>query len=309
MRAVRNTGSGVGIVEVPEPDAGDARLRVKAASICGSDLNLASQGTMAYTYGHEFAGEVDGQRYAVEPAICCGSCEQCLAGHPVRCTSANRANLGFDADGGLADWVVVPNYTLIPLSPSLDVRDACLIEPAAVAWHGVRVAQPRDGERLLVVGGGSIGLLVAAAARHMGFEVDLEARHRHQIEAGERLGAGRPSGTYDLVFDAAGSTSGLQRCADQVRIGGRLVLLSFYQDLVPFPGFAFMTKELTVRAAMAYGSHEGTRDCDDVAAMLAANSEIASTLITHRFPLDDAEEAFRVAGDRSAGAIKVVLEP
>jgi threonine dehydrogenase-like Zn-dependent dehydrogenase len=143
----------------------------------------------------------------------------------------------------------------------------------------------------------------------MGFDVDLEARHPHQVQAGERLGAGRPIGLYDAVIDAAGSESGLARCAELARPEGRMVLLGVYHGLVPLPGVASLVRELTIVNAMAYGRHDGIREVDEVASMLAHDPDIAKTVITHRFPLDDVAEAFRVAGDRASGAIKVVLEP
>jgi threonine dehydrogenase-like Zn-dependent dehydrogenase len=152
-------------------------------------------------------------------------------------------------------------------------------------------------------------LLAVAAARAMGHAVDLEARHPHQREAGERLGAGTPHGLYDVVIEAAGSESGLQRCTELARPGGRVVLLGVYHGLAPIPGAMTLVKELTWVGAMAYERHDGVREVDEVATMLAGDPEIARALITHRFPLDDAPEAFRVAADRSAGAIKVVLQP
>lgn len=137
----------------------------------------------------------------------------------------------------------------------------------------------------------------------------VETRHRHQREAAERLGAGEASGLYDVVVDAAGSESGLARAAGLARPEGRVVLLGVYHGLIPFPGVPALVKELTIVNAMAYGRHDGVRETEEVAAMLAEQPDIARTLITHRFPLDDVAEAFRVANDRAAGAIKVVLEP
>jgi 2-desacetyl-2-hydroxyethyl bacteriochlorophyllide A dehydrogenase len=310
MRAVRNTDEGVAVVEVDEPTGPGVRLDVVSSSICGTDVNFIAMGMQGFTYGHEFAGvAADGKAYAVEPTLHCGTCEACVAGNTQRCSSAGQGNLGIFVDGGLSDAIIVPDYTLVALPDGLDVRDACLIEPAAVAWHGVRRAQVQPGERIVVVGGGSIGLLAVAAARRMGFPVDMEARHPHQVVAAERLGAGRPSGLYDVVIDAAGSESGLARCAELARPEGRVVLLGVYHGLVPFPGVAGLVKELTIVNAMAYGSHDGIRETEEVAAMLAAEPEIATTVITHRFPLEDVVEAFRVASDRAAGAIKVVLHP
>jgi 2-desacetyl-2-hydroxyethyl bacteriochlorophyllide A dehydrogenase len=310
VRAVRAVAGAPRIVEIDDPVADDGRvvIDVVSSSICGTDFGLVAMGSEGYTLGHEFAGTVDGILYAVEPSVYCGACEECLAGHTQRCTG-EHANLGVFSDGGLADRARVPAYSLAALPDGLPLADACLVEPASVSWHGVRRAQIQPGERVVVVGGGSIGLLAVAAARSLGHDVALEARHPHQHDAGRRLGATAPSGEYDVVIEAAGSESGLARCAELAAPGGRIVLLGVYHSLVPVPGIPTIVKELSWLAAMAYERHDGTREFDEAAALLATNPDIAATLITHRFPLDDAAEAFRVAEDRASGAIKVVLQP
>jgi threonine dehydrogenase-like Zn-dependent dehydrogenase len=173
----------------------------------------------------------------------------------------------------------------------------------------VRRAGLVAGERVAVVGGGSIGLLVAAAARRMGFEIEVEARYEHQKRAAEKLGAGLPYGQYDVAIDTAGSPAALARCAGLARPGGRVVVLAVYFETAAFPGPTSLVKELSYINAIAYDHRDGRREFADAAAMLADQPEIAATVITHRFPLADAAEAFRVAADRSAGAIKVVLHP
>ena len=312
MRAVRITEDGPSIVEVDEPVGDGVLMRVAASSICGTDVGLAAMGLSGFTLGHEFAGFVNGVPYAVEPTNFCGACDQCVAGQTQRCVG-EHTNLGILVDGGLADRARVLPEHLVPLPSGLDVADACLVEPASVAWHGVRTAAITPGERVAVVGGGSIGLLVVAALVRQGHSADLEARHDHQRSAGERLRAGHvpevASGTYDVVIDAAGSESGLARCAELARPGGRIILLGVYHGLLPAPGTITVLKELSWIGSMAYGRHDGVREVDEGALMLAETPEIASTVITHRFPLDDVVEAFRVASDRSSGAIKVVLEP
>ena len=192
MRGVRSTADGPAVVEVDEPTGDGLLLEVRSSSICGTDLGFLAMGPLPFTFGHEFAGVVDGVPYAVEPTLRCGTCTECLAGHTQRCVG-EHGNLGIFIDGGLADRVRVPAENLVALPDGLDVADACLVEPAAVAWHGVVRATIQPGERVVVVGGGSIGLLAVAAARHP-----------HQVSAGERLGAGRPSGQYDVVIEAAG---------------------------------------------------------------------------------------------------------
>jgi threonine dehydrogenase-like Zn-dependent dehydrogenase len=245
----------------------------------------------------------------VEPIDPCGTCDQCATGQHQRCRSGPEVFYGIGADGGLCDEMLVPIGSLHPLPPELPVADACLAEPTAVALHGLRVAGVGPGQRVAVIGGGSIGLLAVAGASAAGADVDLVARHPAQIEAGERLGAGTPRGNYDLVVDAAGSASALATGVELARPGGALLLLAVYFDEVPLQGVPLLSKELTVFNAMAYSHHDGGSDFGTAVELLAARPEIADTLITRRFSLDDAAEAFRAAADRASGAIKVVLEP
>lgn len=309
MRAVRSVSGTPTVVEVPEPTGDWPLLDVGSASICGSDLALLSWGLPA-TIGHEVAGTVDGQPFCVEPTVGCGDCDQCLAGAPQRCRgTATHGLLGVAFDGGLADRMRVPAECLVPLPDGLPVADACLVEPLAVSWHALRRVSAMEGERALVVGGGSVGLLAVAAARAMGLDVDLDARHPHQRAAGERLGAGSPDGEYAVVVEAAGTDSGLAESLRRAAPGGRIAVVGVSHGDRAVPGLPWMLKELTLTATMCYDRGHGEHEFASAAAVLAAEPEIAATVITHRFPLADAPEAFRVAADRRSGAIKVVLEP
>jgi threonine dehydrogenase-like Zn-dependent dehydrogenase len=148
-----------------------------------------------------------------------------------------------------------------------------------------------------------------AAARAAGAEVALEARHDAQRAAGERLGARLgASGAYDLVVDAAGSESSLAKAAELARPGGRVSLLGSYWTPVGFPGLPLCLKEVDVVPASMYGRAAGGRDIDAAAALLAATPELPRAVITHRFPLEAAAEAFATARARHSGALKVVLE-
>ena len=310
MRAVRHTEHGIEVRQVPPPAGPGVRVRVRSSSICGTDLVMTKGTPFPFTLGHEFAGLLDdGSAVAVEPINSCGTCEQCLAGNNQRCELGMEVFYGMGADGGMCDEVVVPRRSLHPLPPELPVADACLVEPTAVALHGLRAAGVAAGQRVAVIGGGSIGLLAVAGALASGADVDLLARHPAQIDAGRRLGAGTPQGQYDLVVDAAGSSSGLASAVELARPGGALLLLAVYFGEVPLLGVPLLSKELTVRNAMAYSHHGEGSDFGTAVALLAAHPDIADTLITERFPLDDAAAAFRAAADRASGSIKIVLEP
>lgn len=309
IRVVRSTAEGIRVEEREEAPGTGVLVQTAAASICGTDLELASLGALPFVLGHELAGTVGSEPFAVEPTLYCGTCPQCAAGATQRCVGG-LSLMGFFSDGGMADAFHVPESALIPLPEGLSVTDACLVEPLAVALHATRRAELARGQTVGIVGGGSIGLAVAACLVAQGHQPVVEARHTHQKAAAERLGAtvGDATGS-DVVIEATGSADGVARCVDAVVPGGRVVLVGVFTGLVPLPGLPALLKEVVVAGSTTYGRHEGRRETAEAAALLAADSEIAATLITHRFPLAAAAEAFAVASDRAAGAIKVVLEP
>jgi threonine dehydrogenase-like Zn-dependent dehydrogenase len=308
MRAVRSTPDGIRVVQVPDVESDAERVAIRAASICGSDFNYIAAGTR-FTLGHELAGvTADGRAIAIEASTACRRCELCAQGRYNICATRLAHALGFGSDGGMADYLRVPAEAGVPLPAELAVEDASLVEPFSVALHGIHLAPVEPGQRVGIVGGGSIGLLAAAGLMGRGVEVGLFARHRHQREAGERLGAHVARGRYDVVIEAAGGIEGLHDAIEACEPGATLVLLGVYDGGIPLPLAAF-TKELRVQSSLGYCSHAGGRDYSDAIARLARDPGIARGLITHRFPLEDAAEAFRVAADRRAGAIKVVLHP
>ena len=312
MRAVRHSAEGIEVVQVPDvaPNLESEIISVRSASICGSDLHLLQFGALPFTLGHEFAGITSTRRaVAIDPNVPCGTCDQCRGSASNRCRTATNRILGIGADGGMADSISVRKSALIDLPASLRLEDACLVEPLGVATHGMRQAQLVGGERVGVVGAGSIGLAAVAAARPLASEVGLAARHEHQQAAGERLGAKVAQGEYDVVIECAGTSSALERATEMCRPGGLVLFLSTLWDSVPIPGFTAMAKELGFRWSFTYGEHEHGTDLKDSAQLLSDNPEIAETLITHRFGIDEAREAFRVASDRKSGSIKVVIEP
>jgi len=193
----------------------------------------------------------------------------------------------------------------------LDVGDASIVEPAAVSWHALRLADTRPGKRVAIVGAGALGLLAVAGALRLGGEhVAIEARHHHQLEAAERLGAsGKPEGLYEVVIEAAGTKASLARAIELVAPGGTVVVLGVHFGVVELDWMPLFHREARLIPSLGYCRHEHGSEIEDVAAMLAADSEIARAVITHRYPIEDATEAFRVAADKASGAIRVVIEP
>lgn len=311
MKAVRSHDGGVSVVDLDEPPGIGEALDMRSTSVCASDLSYIRFGS-TNILGHELAGvRCDGTPVVVEAIYGCMECEQCRRGSYNLCPTHGSRALGIGADGGMAETFLAPTERMVPLPNGLHVRDASIVEPAAVSWHALRLAGTCPGMRVAVVGAGALGLLAVAGAREMGGEdVSLEARHPHQCVAGERLGARvGTEGHYDVVVEAAGSEQSLARCAELVAPGGTIVVLGVHFGPVQLNWMPLFQHEARLIPSLGYCAHDGVREMEEAAAMLALQPEIVDTVITHRFPIEDAEEAFRVASDRASGAIRVVIEP
>lgn len=312
IRAVRCDGPGsVALTTVPRSTGDGVRIRVRAAGICGSDIAAVDGGAVAVTLGHELAGVTDdGRAVTVVPHVPCGTCGECARGLEHRCPQALARFVGLsEIDGGMAEELVVPASRVRVLPPGVEPEAGALVEPLAVGMHGVaRVATP-EGEPLLVIGAGTIGLCAAVCALDQGVDVTLLARHPHQQRAAERLGipvvTTVPSSAYRSIVDAVGTKGALADAITAARPGARIVSFGkggWDAELNEIG----LVKEVTVAAAILYTLDE----FDAAIALIARRPEIAAAIVTHRLPLDDVEQAFTVARDRAGGqAIKVQLRP
>jgi threonine dehydrogenase-like Zn-dependent dehydrogenase len=310
MRAVRNTDSGIEVLDVPEPADSGVRVVVRSSGICGSDLHMLSWGALPVTLGHEIGGHLtDGTPVAVWPSRPCGHCDRCLAGEMAQCRTGMGNVYGVAHDGGMADLLVVDERNIVPLPAGVSVADAALVEPIACSVHALRRAGVRAGDRVAVVGAGAIGLGAVAAATWLDCTVDVAARHPAQRAAATTIGAGLdPEGEYDVVVDAAGTSSALETCVGLLRPGGTIALVATHWEPVQLPAF-FTSKEPRLVGAVTHGDTDEGHDMVAAAQLLADLPQVPGAMITHRLPLDRAADAFRLAADRAAGAIKVVLEP
>ena len=166
-----------------------------------------------------------------------------------------------------------------------------------------------EGDRVCVVGAGTIGLCCVAVAKYLGATVELESRHSHQLEAGSRLGAIETSSEpAKIVIEAAGTSSALAQAIDKCQKGGLVGIPSTYWDPVEIPALSMGMKEISLVPSITYGHTTGQRDFDLAMSVLAASPELGRALITDRFPLDGAAEAFDAARNRSTGVIKVAID-
>ncbi len=319
MRAVRNTSDGPTVVDVPHPETIDdppgppmpdpVVVDPVTVGICGSDLHVIAMGPRPSTLGHEVGATFEGRPVAIQPMAYCGACRSCAQGRFHLCSPGNKAVHGIHIDGGMADHLMVDRSCLVELPASIDAANASLVEPIAVGVHAVNKADLQPGMAVAVVGAGTVGLVAGAVAASHGADVDIVARHDGQAGAAERLGLGLEVGRgYEVVFDGAGTESSIARAIELVRPGGTIVVPGIFWGDVTMPGLALGLKEIRLLSALYWGHHHGERETDIAAALLAQLPELPEALITHRFSIDAAPAAFAAAADRSAGAIKVVVD-
>lgn len=321
----------------PEPGPGEVLVRVRATGVCGSDLHFY-RGEFPvpprFVLGHECAGEVAalgdgvtglevGDRCALELFRVCLTCAYCRTGNYQLCPS-RQAN-GLNAPGGLREYMTLPPYALYRLPPDVDFGLGALCEPLAVSVHGLRRAHLSFGERVAVLGAGTIGLTAVAAAKAMGAAyVACSARHPHQRAMAERLGAdavfpdgadgiaamNAATGGADVVVETVGGTADtLAQSFVLVAPGGRIAVLGAFTKPVQLHPIMFFVKEPTVLGANCYGRPGRWSDYDVAIEILRQQGEAMRQMITHRFSLDDVAAAYATAADKRSGAIKVQVEP
>ena len=310
MRAVMSSDGSVFVADHEEPTGTGELITVTSAGICGSDLHLIASGLSGVILGHEFGGfTTDGTLVAVRPTGECGSCPQCTSGFPHTCHQATASLHGTTINGGLAEFVRVEPSRLVPVPTGTDPAAVGLVEPLAVAIHAINRVPLRSGMSALVVGSGSIGLLTAAVLADRGITVEIVCRHPHQFVAAEKLGVkavSKPGTNYDVSFDAVCTQESLDTCFTATRPRGNVVEFGMIWGTIQLKNH-MMLKEISLIPSMFYSHNHEQNDFEDAVDMMVRHSELTTTLITHRFSLEESVRAFTVANDRQAGAIKVHL--
>lgn len=303
----------VQVKEVPSPVPGPEELvvAVKACGICGTDLHIfdGEFGPARYPLipGHEFAGEVVsagesapaelvGRPVAVDPSVFCGRCRPCREGRGNLCENWNA--LGDTMAGACAELVAVPYWNARPLPAGFDMSLAALVEPLSCAVHGYDILRPKLGDRFLVYGAGTMGLLLVALAPHAGAVsvsvVEPNARRRElalEMGATEAVRASseleRERG-YDVVIDATGVVAAVEDALGQVARGGKFLQFGVTaQDAVArFSPFRLYNDEQSFLGSMAV-LHSFDRAADIVARLPLG----LERLVTDRFPLASYSEA------------------
>lgn len=297
----------------PAPGLGETLVRVTAVGLCGSDLHWFGEAGIGDTrlarplvLGHEFAGVTQaGLRVAVDPAAPCETCEFCLEGNPNLCGAMRFAGHGQE-DGGLRETLAWPTRCLFPFPDSLSDADGAMLEPLGVALHAVDLGKIRAGMRVGVFGCGPIGLLVMQMARVAGaIEVYVTEPLPQRLNAARGFGGKewKPGQEVDIAFECAGVNEAVEDAIAAVRPGGRVILVGIPDDdRTSFSASVARRKGLTIKLSRRM-KHTYPR------AIRLVESGVVDvrSLVTHRFPLERAAEAFAVAQRREG--LKVIVEP
>jgi 2-desacetyl-2-hydroxyethyl bacteriochlorophyllide A dehydrogenase len=310
----------------PAAGPGEVLVAVEACGVCGTDLHIADGEFAPTPYpiipGHEFAGTVvevgpdvrtgvtPGTRVAVDPSLFCGHCSPCRAGRGNLCE--NWGAIGDTVDGAFAERVAVPAVNAYRLPDALSFEQGALVEPVSCAVHGVRRLGVEAGESVLVVGAGTMGLLLVQLLDRSGAQVTAVDRVADKLVIAERMGAVRSATSiddldgqrYDAVVDVTGVPGVIEQAFGAVDRGGRFQVFGVApaDARVALSPFRIYNDEITVVGSMAVLHSYG-------AALHLVEAGLVSTdgLISHRLPLEDFPRALEVV--RGGEAVKAHVSP
>jgi len=310
-------------------------VRVVAVGLCGTDYRIwTGERPVAYplVMGHEFIGHVltvgagvdnvrVGEKVAVEPNYSCGVCALCREGNRNLCLS--RTAVGIDVDGGLAEQARLPARVCWPAPRELSDDQLLLAEPLAVVTRAAARAAPRAGETAAVLGVGTLGLLAVQVLKTRGLSVLAVGRTEARLDVARALGAdavaaaSAPTGDtaplaaaralagregVDIVIETAGTPEAVAQAIELARPGGRVVLTGLPHAPSSVEFFWVVRRELSLFGSMIYQD-----EFPEAIRLLADGKVRTERLLTHRFPLDAAPEAFQA--HRAPESIKVAVIP
>jgi L-gulonate 5-dehydrogenase len=322
-------------VDRPEPRPGpdEVLIRLRAAGICGSDVHgLAGQHplmTLPRVMGHELAGQVEaagsevtgvspGDHVVVDPMLRCGRCRPCRLGRTNCCE--NLRVLGVHTDGGFAEFIALPQRQAVVIPHDLPWEIGALVEPLAVGAHGVARAQVVDGDRVVILGAGTIGLAALLEVKRLQAQAIVLDILDWKLDRARQLGADRVlnPATEDavqavmdftggqgaeVVLEAAGSPRTVASTVNYVASAGRIGIIGITGQEIPLRQTEFTRKEVDV-----YFSRNSLEQFPQIIDRIARGASDPRPLISHRFPFCDIEQALQLASQHPQQVGKIILE-
>jgi len=343
MKAAVLTGiKEIAIIEVPEPlpvGPDEVLLQVEMVGVCGSDVHYYAEGrigtqhvTYPYRIGHEFSGTVleigkgvtglrTGDRVAVDPAVSCGRCDQCLAGRENTCREMMFLGCPDELDGCLCERIVMPAVCCIPITPAMSLGQGALVEPLSVGMYAVEhLSGIRPGQTAGILGCGPIGLsvLVSITARPGAGRIFATDR----IDSRQRLAAGHgadwsgnpdredivakmleqePDG-LDVVFECCGKQEAIDQAVEILKPGGRLLIIGIPEE----PRISFAMDRIRKKELCIQNVRRQNAFVKPAVDLIAAGHNV-DFMLTHTFPLEKAGEAFDLVNGYRDGVVKAMI--
>ncbi len=339
MKAALDDGTGryeLHEIDMPVMFEGAALIKVKESGICGSDLHMTDAREEAQTLpsGHEVAGEIVelppgetdlkvGDRVALETigaGRACMRCHYCKYGQYRHCM-----NLATETGGGFAEYMTRLPNGLFKLPDSIDWVDGALVEPMAVSVHALRYVNMKPGDVVGVTGAATIGLSAIGAAHAFGAKkVIASAKYPHQAEAAKKMGADVVTGVdgdefeeacreasggvgADIVLESVGGhqSAALHQAIRATRPQGKTVNLGGIKVPMEIDLFDPLLREISIISVSCYDVIDGVHDYEVAIDLLASGKLPYRDIVTHKVSLDDIQDGFATAYDKTSGSIKV----
>lgn len=323
-------------VDAPKPDNNKVIIDIIKTGICGSDIHNWDAGEpKGLIMGHEFTGKVVnpgsrtdlkiGDRVTALPISPCGNCEACETGNPQYCseTWTHAIGLSLDNPGGLTSTIAIRPDMVLKLPDNVTDEEGAMVEPTAVGLHAVHLADIRVGDKVLIVGGGIIGLVSAMFAKLEGAEFVAvsetnEARGKKSVKLNvaddwfnakdenflNNIFTKIPNG-FDVVIDCSGTTKAVESELMTVKPGGTIVLVGVSPKPIEFASVIAVMKELTIKGAIAYTKEE-FKNCIS----LMANEKIdVMKFVDDIVPLEEIQKAYERLTSGTDDAVKIMIDP
>lgn len=342
MRAMMLSGiRAMGIRTVPAPSIvapTDVLIRMQSVGVCGSDVHYFETGRIGsqvvqypYTVGHEGAGVVEavggavtrvkpGDRVAIEPAMSCGSCDQCRIGRQHTCRTLKFLGCPGQAEGCLSDVIVMPQECCFPVPESMTMEQAALSEPLSIGVYAVKQSVPMAGARIAILGSGPIGLSVLLAARSSGVEaayvtdkIDDRLRLARTMGAGwtgnpanvdivAHMNGAEPGG-FDAVFECCGEQEAVDQALRLVKPGGSVMMIGIPRvDTIAFSMDLMRRREIRVQNVRRQVH------CVQAALdMISSGTVDVNPMVTHRFSFEHTADAFELVAGYRDGVVKAMI--
>ena len=343
MKAMALTGiRQMEMIELPVPEIihdNDVLIQMKVVGVCGSDVHYYTRGKIGsqvveypFPVGHEGSGEVikvgpavtsvkPGDRIAVEPAMPCGECDQCMVGRPHTCRKLRFLGCPGQADGCLSEYIVMPEDSCFKIADNLSYTDAAISEPLAIGLYAVNQSIPLKGATIGILGFGPIGMSVLLSAKAKGGEqfyvTDLVPERLQIAKDCGAVWTGNPATAdvvsqikekepmlLDVVFECCGKQEAIDQAVELLKPGGKLMVIGIPE----FDRWSFHVDQMRHKEICVQNVRRQNHTVEETLGLMEDSKIDVSKMSTHRFPFAKTKEAFDLVTDYRDGVMKAMID-